>query len=437
MNGRRVVKEERILDVPESKLKEYREAFNKFDKDNSGTITANEIYKIFKNYGNTLPRSEIEKMVKEIDTTGDGEIDFIEFVTLMEKQITDYEGDSSKYTQFADELLKRINEFRRDPTVINNSILKFIKGVERIMKNDRTFLKELNDFQGSLRSLRRCRPLEKNTDLCKSAKNEIPKYYQSHETYNKYQNYKTLKGVVPDFYLKKEATLLGCDGFDLDDVDSTICKLLLNKEDKNKKGREMLLNDIYTQAGIYVTEHNDDTYLILIFASGKPGTEVRSAKKYSYLFTGKYLYEGAFPTIRKTNYKDLYNYKMTEITVMSKPKMYQSYYNNPNPKWIELIAKGNEDFEEIKRKEIPGYKSGHPYGKFEYLYFCAPIRHKKPMSAGKSTISFKCIDESKIIRKTPEDLIGKTVIIKDYPRLRSSTKGSSGKKTYISYSHKG
>jgi hypothetical protein len=289
------------------------------------------------------------------------------------------------------------------------------------MKNDKTYLKELSDFQSSLKRLKKCRTLEKNDDLCKSAKNEIQKYYRNPESYNKYQNNKTLNGIVPDFYLKKDVFLLGCDGFDLDDVDSTLCKLLLNKQDKNKKGKEMLLNDFFTQAGVFVAEKNDDSYLIIIFAKEKPGTEVRSAKNSEgYNFTGKYLYEGSFQSVRKTNYKNLDNYKMTEITVMSKPKMTESYYHNPNPKWIEMIEKGNEEFEEIKRRNIPGYKTGHPYGKFEYLFWCAPIRQRKAMSAGKSEISWKCLPPEKIIRKSSKDLIGTSIIIKDYNGVRSS-----------------
>lgn len=399
------------LDVPESKLNEYREAFNKFDRDGSGTISANEIYKIFKNYGNPIPRSEVEKLIKEVDTSGDGEINFQEFVSLMFKQESiQYEG-TEKYEMFSNDLLRRINEFRRDPNILNNSLQKFLKGVERIMKNDKTYLNELTEFKDSLRSLKRCRPLERNEDLCKSAQNEMVKYCKNSRSYNKYQNFKTLKGIVPDFYIKKKASLLGCDGFDVEDVDSTICKLLLNKEDKYKKGREMILNDLFSQAGIYVTENEEDTYLILIFAEDKPGTEVRSVKKDKYVFTGKYLYEGAFPTTRSTNYRDLDNYKRIEVTVMSKPKMIYSYYHNPNSNWIEMISKANEDFEEIKKRNIPGYKEGHPYGKFTYLFFCAPIRPRRAMSAGKSTITWKCLSPSKIVRKSSKDLIGTTEII--------------------------
>ena len=75
------------LDIPEDKIAEYKEAFDMFDKDGGGTISGNEIVKIMKNFGYPIKKSEAQKMIAEIDDNGDGEIDFEEFVTLMQKHI--------------------------------------------------------------------------------------------------------------------------------------------------------------------------------------------------------------------------------------------------------------------------------------------------------------------------------------------------------------
>ena len=83
---REVTTVKRRLDVDPSKLEEYRESFQMFDKDGSGSIDVGEIAKIMKNYGNPMTKEEIKNMIKDIDADGDGEIDFEEFVTLMEKQ---------------------------------------------------------------------------------------------------------------------------------------------------------------------------------------------------------------------------------------------------------------------------------------------------------------------------------------------------------------
>jgi calmodulin len=83
---REVVTYERKLDIPEDQIAEYKEAFDMFDKDHKGTIGAVEISKIMKNFGNPMTKDEIDDMIKEFDTSGDGQLDFDEFVSLLQKQ---------------------------------------------------------------------------------------------------------------------------------------------------------------------------------------------------------------------------------------------------------------------------------------------------------------------------------------------------------------
>ena len=86
MPKKEVITYTRKLDIPEEKIAEYKEAFDMFDKNKKGTISANDITKIMKNFGYPISRKEVEGMVAEMDTSGSGELDFEEFVTLMEKQ---------------------------------------------------------------------------------------------------------------------------------------------------------------------------------------------------------------------------------------------------------------------------------------------------------------------------------------------------------------
>ena len=86
MPKKEVITYTKVLDVPEDKIAEYKEAFDMFDKDKSGTISVTEIVKIMKNFGYPIKKEEAKKMVEEIDVSGDGELDFDEFVTIMEKQ---------------------------------------------------------------------------------------------------------------------------------------------------------------------------------------------------------------------------------------------------------------------------------------------------------------------------------------------------------------
>jgi calmodulin len=98
----------RILDIPEEKIAEYKEAFDMFDKSHKGTISANDITKIMKNFGYPISKKEVEGMIAEIDTSGDGELDFEEFVTLMQKHIQ-YIDESDE-----DAVLRAFKSFDKD-----------------------------------------------------------------------------------------------------------------------------------------------------------------------------------------------------------------------------------------------------------------------------------------------------------------------------------
>ena len=81
------------LDIPEDKVAEYKESFDMFDRNKKGKITINDITKIMKNFGYPLSKGEAKKMVSSVDSSGDGEVDFEEFVMLMEKHIHNISDD--------------------------------------------------------------------------------------------------------------------------------------------------------------------------------------------------------------------------------------------------------------------------------------------------------------------------------------------------------
>ena len=76
---------ERVLAIPEEKLHEYREAFDMFDTNKTGRITAEEIFNTMRNMGNELPLVEIKGMIADLDQDGSGEIEFQEFITFMQR----------------------------------------------------------------------------------------------------------------------------------------------------------------------------------------------------------------------------------------------------------------------------------------------------------------------------------------------------------------
>ena len=90
-----------------------------FDKDHSGTISIDEIAKIMKNFGNPMSKDDIKEMIKDIDTSGDGELDFDEFVTLMQRQEVVEDDD--------DEVLRAFQSFDKDQNgYITNTEFRYI-----------------------------------------------------------------------------------------------------------------------------------------------------------------------------------------------------------------------------------------------------------------------------------------------------------------------
>lgn len=64
---------------------EMMEAFQIFDSDGNGNISADELRQIMENLGEKLTQEEVEAMVKEADVDGDGQINYQEFCRMMFK----------------------------------------------------------------------------------------------------------------------------------------------------------------------------------------------------------------------------------------------------------------------------------------------------------------------------------------------------------------
>ena len=77
-----------------AQVKEFKEAFDIFDVDGGGTITAEELGEVMKSLGQKPTKAQLDAMVSEIDADGDGAIDFPEFLTMMLRKMN--EGDPEK-----------------------------------------------------------------------------------------------------------------------------------------------------------------------------------------------------------------------------------------------------------------------------------------------------------------------------------------------------
>merc|ERR1712167_2414 len=69
--------------LSEEQVDEIREAFNLFDADQSGAIDVRELKAAMRALGFEVKKEELKKMISDIDTSGDGDIDFGEFLEMM------------------------------------------------------------------------------------------------------------------------------------------------------------------------------------------------------------------------------------------------------------------------------------------------------------------------------------------------------------------
>ena len=85
---------------PELK-KQYQDAFEMFDKDKDGTITAKELANVMETLTGEKPSlDEINSMIKEVDLNSDGKIEFEEFITLMMKNSPDTQQEEEVINAF-------------------------------------------------------------------------------------------------------------------------------------------------------------------------------------------------------------------------------------------------------------------------------------------------------------------------------------------------
>ena len=121
-------------------IQEYKEAFDIFDKKNTGIISTKDIMKIKKIFSYPIAGEDIEKMIKEIDTSGNGKFDFIKFITLMKKQINFIEEKDENIVleSLKDEYL---GNKRKRETLNNSENFKYDYDYQ-LLNNTNSFIEE-------------------------------------------------------------------------------------------------------------------------------------------------------------------------------------------------------------------------------------------------------------------------------------------------------
>jgi len=71
---------------------EIREAFDKFDRDGSGFIDAQELHATMRMMGSTATKEQVKAMIASVDDDGNGTVEFEEFLVIMARRILMHEG---------------------------------------------------------------------------------------------------------------------------------------------------------------------------------------------------------------------------------------------------------------------------------------------------------------------------------------------------------
>ncbi|CAL8267155.1 unnamed protein product [Boreogadus saida] len=81
--------------LTEEQIAEFKEAFSLFDKGGDGTITTKELGTVthWDSLGQNLTEAELQDMINEVDTDGNGTIDFPEFLTMMARKMKDTDSE--------------------------------------------------------------------------------------------------------------------------------------------------------------------------------------------------------------------------------------------------------------------------------------------------------------------------------------------------------
>ena len=81
--------------LSQQEIEKAHDAFEKFDVDHSGCIDAWELKEAMKSLGQNPTDEEVFGLLAQVDTDGSGNIDFQEFLQVIEKQ-RDSQGDTGE-----------------------------------------------------------------------------------------------------------------------------------------------------------------------------------------------------------------------------------------------------------------------------------------------------------------------------------------------------
>jgi calmodulin len=95
------MEEEELHPISELKIEEFREAYNIFDHDGNGRISAAELGEIFLSVGQKPSQHELQEMINEVqENEDDDEITFEQFLKMVRKRMKDVDTEEELIEAF-------------------------------------------------------------------------------------------------------------------------------------------------------------------------------------------------------------------------------------------------------------------------------------------------------------------------------------------------
>ena len=86
--------------LTEEQIAEFKEAFSLLDKNGDGTITTTELGTVMSSLGQNPTEAELMDIINDIDSNGNGAIDFPEFLTMMARKMKDNDSEEELLEAF-------------------------------------------------------------------------------------------------------------------------------------------------------------------------------------------------------------------------------------------------------------------------------------------------------------------------------------------------
>ena len=105
-------------------LTQLKDAFSMADLDGGGSIDESELAIVVNNLGGQLSQGAVRNILKEMDTDGDGRVDFFEYLAFMIKMKTDVDGGRSKtFMNYLQNKIQKAEE-RREQQIMEKRLKK-------------------------------------------------------------------------------------------------------------------------------------------------------------------------------------------------------------------------------------------------------------------------------------------------------------------------